>query len=195
MNKMAHNKYQESAVHGRFQPLHKGHVKYILEAKKRCDFLWIGITQFNISSLIATPNDRHRQIPISNPLTYFERVELITSSLVDEGLSKDNFSCTPFPIETPEYMANFLPVSIPMLTTICDSWNRHKISLLEQNGYNVEVLFELDKKIYEGIEIRRKIIEDDPSWKDAVTKKTMEFLLKYNIRERLQDFNRLQNLS
>ena len=31
-------------IHGRFQGLHIGHMEYLLEGKKRCDFLYIGIT-------------------------------------------------------------------------------------------------------------------------------------------------------
>lgn len=190
---MKNNIYKIAAVHGRFQPLHKGHVEYILEAKKRCDFLWIGITQYNISSLVATSNDPHRQMPKNNPLTYFERIIIITSSLIDEGLSKDEFSCIPFPIETTEYLMNFLPTSVPMFTTICDEWNTHKISLLEKHGYSVEVLWKRDNKVYEGIEIRRKILENDKTWKDMVTKKTTELLLEYKIRERLLFFDKLQS--
>ena len=33
-------------IHGRFQGLHNGHMEYLLTAKKRCDFLVIGITNF-----------------------------------------------------------------------------------------------------------------------------------------------------
>jgi len=190
---MTNETYKIAAVHGRFQPLHKGHIEYILEAKKRCDFLWVGITQFNISSLVATPNDPHRQVLTSNPLTYFERVEIITSSLVDEGILQKDFSCIPFPIETPEYLINFLPVSTPMFTTICDDWNKHKISLLVEKGYKVEVLFNRDKKSYEGTEIRRSILNGDDLWKEMVSKKTMEFLLKINIYERLRHLQELQN--
>ena len=192
---MSSGKIKTGAVHGRFQPLHKGHVEYILEAKKNCDFLWIGITQYNISSLVNTPDDPHRQIPISNPLSYFERVHIITSSLVCEGLSQETFSCTPFPIESPEYLKNFLPASIQMYTTICDDWNIHKIQVLEEVGYSVEVLWEKQDKNYEGIEIRRMILEGDESWKAMVTDKTAELLKEYNIHQRLKYLSDLQNKS
>jgi nicotinamide mononucleotide adenylyltransferase len=114
-------------VHGRFQLFHNGHLEYLLAATKRCSFLWIGITQYDVSPSKLNPLGRPRERPENNPLTYFERVVMITGVLADSGLSRDSFGFVPFPIERPEALPNFMPITVPCLTTICEDWNREKI--------------------------------------------------------------------
>jgi cytidyltransferase-like protein len=64
------DRFPQASAHGRFQPFHNGHLEYILAAKERCDFLWIGITKFEIFT--TTPLGRQRERPENNSLTYFE---------------------------------------------------------------------------------------------------------------------------
>jgi len=40
--------FKTGSIHGRFQPFHNEHLDYVLRALDRCDFLWIGITQYDI---------------------------------------------------------------------------------------------------------------------------------------------------
>jgi len=72
----------DASVHGRFQVLHNDHLEYILEAKKRCQHLWIGITKYDIDHL--NPLGRHRERPESNPLTLMR------------GLMRQSFHLSPF---------------------------------------------------------------------------------------------------
>lgn len=179
------NKYHEGSVHGRFQPLHKGHLNYFLAAKEYCDFMWVGITQYDIHSLLESPNDPHRQERMHNPLTFFERVEMITNALSDNGLKLDEFDIVPFPIETPECLPDFLPTTVPIFTTIYDQWNRHKIEVLKERGYEIIVLWEDTTKIFDGITIRELIYVGDESWKQKVPLATIDVIEKYHIRDRL----------
>lgn len=187
-------RFDAAAVHGRFQPFHSGHMEYVLEAKRRCRFLWIGITQFNISALMATAGDPHRQTPFNNPMTFFERVEIISNCLRGEGICDTEFACVPFPIETPEYLPNFLPTSIPMFTTICEPWNNRKIELLEQIGYRVIVLWERGHKDHEGVTIRRLILEGDDMWQEHVPEASRQAITKYGIRDRLVELKKVQQI-
>src|SRR5271169_4771736 len=88
--------FSEASVHGRFQPLHNDHVEYIMEAKKRCEYLWIGITKYDVDQL--NPLGRHRERPEANPLTFFERIKIIKEALIDFDISPANFGFLPFPI-------------------------------------------------------------------------------------------------
>src|SRR6266516_1983774 len=126
-----------ASAHGRFQPLHNQHLEYLLAAKQLCEFLWIGITMPDITPLHLNPLGRHRERPDANPLTYFERISMISDTLVDIGVAYDAFGFVPFPIETPVSLANYLPIHIPCFTTICEQWNREKIAVLEGLGYTV----------------------------------------------------------
>ena len=186
------DRYDVAAVHGRFQPFHTDHLKYVLEAKNRCGFLWVGITQFNISSLVATASDPHRQAPFNNPMTFFERVQTISNCLRSEGVPGTEFACIPFPIETPKYLPDFLPTSVPMFTTVCERWNKDKINLLQEIGYEVIVLWERECKEHEGVTIRRLILEGDVAWEQHVPIATKQAIEKYRIRERLIELEKGQ---
>lgn len=175
-----------ASAHGRFQPLHNEHLDYLLEAKKYCDFLWVGITQINIQELFENPASPHRAEPKNNPLTYFERVELISDALVNHGVTKNEFGITPFPIENEKCLTDFLPTSIPIFTTICDQWNLFKIHLLEKKGYRVIVLKERHGEILRGEQIRKEIQSENNIWINKVPQATVKFVEKNNIMQRLK---------
>src|SRR5580700_4394306 len=101
------------SVHGRFQPFHNDHLEYALAAKERCEFLWVGITKYDIAPSEASPLARARERPDHNPLTYFERITLITRALNEAGVPRECFAFVPFPIETPSRLPSFMPTSVP----------------------------------------------------------------------------------
>lgn len=182
----AEERYPIGAVCGRFQPFHFGHLEYLLEAKKHCNFLYVGITQFNIDQLADSPLDTHRQDPASNPLNYFERHEMITNVLLEAGLDMSQFNVNPFPLDEPRSLKYFLPSTVPIFTTICDEWNISKISMLEELGYKVKVLFTREDKKYNGVTIRHLIREGDDKWKEMLPSASIQAVERYKIRERLK---------
>jgi cytidyltransferase-like protein len=175
----------EGSVHGRFQPFHNGHVNYLLEAKSRCEYIWIGITQYDIRALQSTPAADHRVERENNPLTYFERLQIIAESLIDIGITKNDFGFVPFPIENPTRLPDFLPITIPCFTTVCEEWNRHKIRLLEAQGYEVIVLWEKEYKEVNGLEIRHQIRTGQHGWQSLVPPATIRAVERYKVRDRL----------
>lgn len=175
----------QGSAHGRFQPLHNGHLEYLLAAKQRCDFLWIGLTQYNTRSLEVSRADLHRAVPFNNPLTYFERVEIIAEALPAKGISRDEFAIVPFPIEEPELLRDFLPTRIPVYTTVYDDWNRYKVQLLRQRGYRVAVLYEREDKVYRGTEVRRKILNGCSEWRTLVPPATARAVKRLELQKRL----------
>lgn len=175
----------QGSVHGRFQPFHNEHLEYVLEAKKRCDFLWIGITKYDITPTDSNLLGRHRERPESNPLTFFERVEIIGESLVDAGLDRRAFGFVPFPIEAPHRLPNFMPISIPCFTTVCEEWNREKIDVLKGLGYDVIVLYERVLKGVNGSAIRRDIAQGGDAWRSQVPRAAAEAVTRFDLRARL----------
>jgi len=173
------------SVHGRFQPFHRDHLEYVLAAKQRCDFLWVGITKYDITPSEASPLARERERPDHNPLTYFERINIIAQVLVDAGVPRESFAFVPFPIETPNRLAGFMPTSIPCFTTICEEWNREKIQVLQAYGYQVIVLWERPKKLITGGVIREDIVQGGSEWKQMVPPATARAVQSLNLRERL----------
>ena len=153
------------SVHGRFQPFHNEHLEYVLSAKKLFDYLWIGITKYDITRTDSNPLGRHRERPESNPLTFFERINIVSDALMEEGIDRDQFGFVPFPIETPQRLPAFMPTTIPCYTTICEPWNQEKIDVLKGLGYNVKVLYEKNPKLISGAEIRKDIVAGGEWWK------------------------------
>jgi nicotinamide mononucleotide adenylyltransferase len=174
-----------ASVHGRFQPFHNEHLEYVLAAKERADFLWIGITKFDINPSEFTPLGRPRERPENNPLTYFERVGMIAAALKESGLGTDSFGFVPFPIETPQRLGAFMPTTVPCLTTICEAWNREKISILRHYGYSVTVLWERSVKLITGGAIREDIINGGSAWELLVPPATVGAIKQLGLRDRL----------
>ena len=174
------------SVHGRFQPFHNEHLEYVLAAKKRCGFLWIGITKHDITSADLNLLGAHRELPQNNPLTFFERVEMIREALLDAQVSPGEFSFTPFPIEMPAHLPNFLPNVIPCFTTICEEWNRRKIKVLMDLGYSVEVLWERESKAITGSIIRGHLVEGSSDWRSMVPPATAKAIDRLDLGARLR---------
>ncbi len=86
-----------AVVHGRFQPPHNGHVRYILASLERAERVAIGIC----TPTICTPEEAAVSgFPCTaeeNPFTFTERVDMISAALEAEGISKDRYSFTEFP--------------------------------------------------------------------------------------------------
>jgi nicotinamide mononucleotide adenylyltransferase len=178
--------YPVASAHGRFQPFHNGHLQYLLAAKERCRFLWVGITQSDIRALNSSPHDPHRGGSSNNPFTFFERLEMVTAALVTAGVSQCEFGVIPFPVDTPDLLPDFLPTTVPILTTIYDDWNRYKVQSLRQVGYDVQILWESNRKPAEGVQVRRLTVAGNEGWRDLVPTTTAVLLDRLNARQRLQ---------
>ena len=171
-------------VHGRFQPFHLEHLEYVIAAAKRCQFLTVGITQYDIRALDGGGND-HRIQRKSNPLTYFERVTLIAACLETVGLSRNCINFAPFPIDSSTQIPDFVDSSSTFYTTICEPWNKEKVSRLQQLGLRVEVLWERAQKKYSGQEVRDSLMSGDDKWRSMVHPTVAKLLADWKIADRL----------
>ena len=160
----------EVCVHGRFQPFHNGHLDYVRQAFERSHLVQIGLTQIFRPRNTSGDQD-HRNTAESNPLTYFDRVRLITAALNGVEIGASRFSFTPFPIETPDKLTEFVPLNVPCYTTHFNEWNERKIALLKEIGYSVALL-RVSKpdsiRVATGSEIRKMIRAKDDRWRGFV---------------------------
>lgn len=157
---------REGSVHGRFQPFHNGHLDYVLEAFGRADFLWIGLTQIFQPGPVAMDGTGREQAA-SNPLTFRERSELVEAALGASGIGPERFRVTPFPIETPERLREFVPAGSVCFTTLVNDWNDEKVRRLNANGFPTEILGLSrpdNMRVTSGTEIRRLLRANDPTW-------------------------------
>jgi cytidyltransferase-like protein len=181
-------RFAVASAHGRFQPVHNGHIEYLLAAKSRCDFLYVGLTQFVRSRLQDVSAFAHHRAELrNNPLTFFERQELLREALVDSGVSHDEFAVLPFPIEDEALLIEFLPLDIPVLTTVYDDWNREKVRRLRSAGYRVEVLWEREIKQYKGSVVRGFVANNDERYLNMVPSATARTIDRLSVGERLRN--------
>jgi nicotinamide mononucleotide adenylyltransferase len=156
-----------------------------MAAKSTCEFLWIGITKFDTTPSGLNPLGRLRERAESNPLTFFERIVIISAALEEIGVMRKNFGFIPFPIEEPQKLEIFLPKHIPIYTTICEDWNREKIDLLTTAGYDVRVLWERPK-VTSGSKIREQLLSGDSTWKQSVPPATVRYIEELGLADRLR---------
>jgi nicotinamide-nucleotide adenylyltransferase len=117
---------------------------------------------------------------------------MIMDAMVGAGVDRATFGFVPFPIETPHRLPEFMPVSVPCFTTVCEEWNREKIRILRSYGYQVIVLWERTKKLVTGGAIREDIMSGGSAWRAMVPAETLQAIDRLELRERLL---RLQSLA
>lgn len=183
---MAHV-YPLGVIHGRFQVLHKDHLKYLLAGKSLCEHLVVGITNPDPGRVAEEAADLHRSRPAANPLTYFERYCLVRSALGEAGVPTSEISIVPLPISQPDYYRYYVPLDAVFFLTIYDEWGRRKQHYFESLGLQVHVLWEVppEEKGISGSDLRRAMCDGAP-WEDAVPPSVVELLKKWEIPERLR---------
>ncbi len=178
---------ETGAVQGRFQGLHLGHMEFLLEAKKRCKFLVIGVTNYDIhSKYISDTASMNRFRSQANPFTFFERMMMITESMVEAGVARDEFVVVPFPIEAPERISNFVPDDVVFFQTIYDQWGHSKVETLQKAGYQVQVMWERTDadRLTSGTEVRR-LMKEGGNWKELMPKAAVRYIEQHHLEERL----------
>ena len=182
---------ETGVIHGKFQVMHLGHMEYILAAKMRCKRLIIGISD---------PDPEHvrfnRQKPGSmdakaHPLTYFERMEMLTGALLEFGVPRGEFEIVPFPIDDPPLLSSYVPMDAVFYMTVYDDWDLEKKTILEGLGCKVEVLWQRkpeDKKVSGGAVLRSICEEGD--WKGMVPKSVYRYICDHGLEEKIRALGR-----
>lgn len=174
-------------IHGRFQPFHNDHLKYLLEAINRVDLLYIGITNPDPVLTLDDASDIKRSQLFANPCTYYERVLMVKHTLLDLGIDNKKFEIVPFPINFPELWKFYTPTEAIYFLTIYDDWGYKKKKLLSENGLNVQVLWERSEsdKGITATDIRNRIIHNQ-EWHHLVPCGTADIINSNSICERIK---------
>jgi nicotinamide-nucleotide adenylyltransferase len=179
--------YETGVIHGRFQVLHNDHLKYLLAGKKLCHHLVIGITNPDPTMTEVEASDTKRSSVFANPLTYYERYQLVREALLESSVALDEFSIVPLPISTPDRYRYYVPLDAVYFLTIYDGWGRRKKRYFESLGLTVHVLWEVnfeDKGLSAG-DIRLKMARGQ-DWTKAVPHGVAVLLNSWGIPERLK---------
>ena len=146
-------------IHGRFQPFHNGHLKYLAGAAARSEEVFVGITNPDPRRIKEEPSDPLRHLPESNPWSYVERLLMVKAAAGDLGLDPARVHVIPFPVNEPELWPAYVPDEVTQYLRLFSEWGGAKLERLRDAGYEVVILDEGAEKEVSGADVRRAIRE------------------------------------
>ncbi|MNL56303.1 hypothetical protein D3C87_1797880 [compost metagenome] len=103
------------------------------------------------------------------------------------GVHREKYSFTQFPIDRPDELARFVPLSVVCYTTIRDEWNLRKIDKLRGQGYDVQVLWDKSDEVgISGTEIRKLMRASDVAWESHVHPAVVGYLNSAYLVDRIR---------
>ncbi len=160
-------------IHGRFQPLHNGHLAYLEAASARCADLFIGITNPDRRATRPEADDPRRHLPESNPFTYTERLLMIAAAAEEAGVR--GIRIIPFPITEPDLWDDYVPQDAVHFVRLFSAWGSSKLERLEARGYRTEVLEAPEGKAVSGEQVRAAI-RGGGDWRRLVPRAVAGFI-------------------
>lgn len=178
---------ETGVVNGRFQVFHLKHMEYLLAAKMRCNKLYIGLTNPDNTYVRETVNDENRSARSANPLTYYERCQMIRGALREFNVPDLEYEFIPFPINRPEYILQYAPQDAVYYMGICDEWDEEKFKILRSLGLETEILWRREPE-EKGITASwiRSCIATDEEWAHLVPKSVCEYLIGNDLDLRIK---------
>lgn len=183
---------ETGVIFGRYQIFHLKHMEGVLAAKMRCNKLYIGITHPDIVAYAATSAlDTNGVTKRDNPLSYFERMEMIQGALRDFGVKRKEFEIIPFPISQPDLITQYAPTNATYYMSICTPWDEEKYQILQDQGLKTEVLWRRNPEEMglSGKAIRDLIMVNNSEWQQHVPRTVAEYIMDNGIDRRIRELN------
>lgn len=183
---------ETGVIFGRYQIFHLKHMEGVLAAKMRCRKLYIGITHPDIVAYAATsPLDVNGVTKRDNPLTYFERMEMIQGALRDFGVKRKEFEIVPFPISQPDLISQYAPKDATYYMSICTPWDEEKYRILQSQGLKTEILWRRNPEEMgvTGKTIRDLIRVNNSDWQQHVPRSVAEYIIGHGLDQRIRELN------
>ncbi len=158
---------------GRFQPIHKGHIKAIKEILKQVDELII---------VIGSAQCSHS---FSNPFTAGERITFVKKALDENNIDPNRYYLIPVPDTNDNRIWVAHLVSLTPSFQIVFSNNPLVRRLLTESGFKIGEVKLFERKKYTATLIRTAIIEGKP-WEESVPSSVAEFIKDIGGVERIK---------
>lgn len=181
-------KVDVGVIHGRFQGLHFGHMEYLLAAKKRCNYLFIGIANPDPGLTKDNIADLKRSKPEENPFTYYERLIMLREAMVESNINRNEFEIVPFPINVPELIKYYVPMDALFFITIYDDWGKHKLNTFEKLGVKTDLMWArtLDERFTTGKYVRQLIATNEP-WEHLLPVSVVKYIKTNKLDLRIKE--------
>lgn len=160
---------------GRFQPLHLGHIKAILEILKENDELIIGI------------GSAQESFTFKNPLTAGERHEMFLTEEKFKNFRNRLIIVPILDINNHSIWVKYVCSLVPKFDIVYSRNLLTKI-LFEKEGFKVKEqnLYYYKNTIISGTEVRKRIVEEK-NWKELVSESTYKFIKDIKLEERIKN--------
>lgn len=174
-----------AVIHGRFQPLHLGHLEYLLAGAERCDTLVVGITSPDPAFVVEEATNPERSHPGANPCTYYERALMVEAALGEAGVPCERLRIVPFPHSFPERLRHYAPEEAVYLLTVYDEWGEAKLERFRALGLATEVMWRRTDKPISGARVRAAIAAGC-GWEELVPAATARVVKERGIDARIR---------
>lgn len=157
---------------GRFQPLHKGHLKIIKENSKKYSeiIIAVGSTQYSFTT--------------KNPFTTEERKKMIQETLEKNKIKNYKIIEIPDIHNPPKWVEHVESIYSDFEVVVTN--NKLNQELFKKRGYQIKKTKMYDRSKLSGKEIRRRIINQE-EWKHLVPKPAVKVIEQVNGEERIID--------
>lgn len=162
-------------IHGRFQPPHNGHIRFLLEAFNHAEHVIVGICTPTICTDEEAERTGYPCAPHMNPFSHTERIDMITLALMEAGIPKDRYSFIPFPSDY-KNIESIVPRNTIFFMSVTSEHDQKKITYLKSKGFDIETIFTLsnDSERERGSSIRNK----SENWKQMVPESVYKYMKK-----------------
>ncbi|MEU8231224.1 adenylyltransferase/cytidyltransferase family protein [Actinoplanes sp. NPDC048967] len=161
------SRHPVAVIHGRFQPLHLGHLEYLLAGADRADVLVVGITNPDPTQIAVEESDPARSTDEANPWTYYERYLMTEAALTEAGIARERLRIVPFPHSFPQRLRYYAPRDAVYLLTVYDEWGDTKLERFRSLGLMTELMWRRTDKPISGSRVRQAIASSLP-WEELV---------------------------
>ena len=143
---------------GRFQPFHYGHLH------------GINLILREVNELVLVVGSAQMSHETDNPFTAGERIEMIKAALDDAEIDRKKYMIIPI-ADSPAHRVwvSFVESQTPRFQIVYSN-NPLTKRLLKEAGYIVKTIKLYERRMYEGTEIRRRILEGE-DWTELVHQK------------------------
>lgn len=172
-------------VHGRFQPPHNGHIRYLLGALTRAEHLTIGICTPEFCSDEVAQATGFPCTEALNPFSYTERVEMIKAALEEAGVARDRYSFIPFPSDYRD-IGTLVPKDTIFMMSVTSPSDEKKIDYLRSLGYQAETVMTIpETESRERSGAVRRIAAESGDWQSMVPPAIAGYIREHYLEQKL----------
>lgn len=175
-------------VHGRFQPPHNGHLRYVLAALLRADHVMIGICTPQICTEEEAERTGYPCAPHQNPFSFDERKGMIAAALAEKGIVPERYSFIPFPSDY-HNIETIIPQRAVLLMSVTSASDNQKIAFLKQKGFQIETVLALpeESEREKGLHVRESARAGSSDWQNMLPKAVRMYIEKHNLHQKLSE--------